>query len=365
MAVPGGDVPVGGAARRGKDPQTGAGLARSTGGGLARGGDAFRDADGATPGQSRQSGGPASRHRSESGRVDRRGSGAQAAAAVLRDDLIEEFSSDGDESPRGVVAPIPVTTPAVSRGRGRSEEVRQRPHGQAATGSSSSEEGELPEDPAEDGRYGNLSAGGPSRPRRTDPQGCLIWILGHSFVFWGARRADVKPGGRQLGVPREEGRVRWIGIRGLMWQKVLPEVHRGASLDRAPDILVIHAGGNDLSVRPMRQVIKDIQWDIRRLRASFPDLIIVWSDVVARMAWREARSLERLDKARIKVNREVGRFVVQQGGIAVRHSDLEVETWRYLRGDGVHLNPIGIDLWALGLEEGVRRAFLVWRRAQV
>ena len=199
----------------------------------------------------------------------------------------------------------------------------------------------------------------------TDPQGCLIWILGHSFVFWGARRADVKPGGRQLGVPREEGRVRWIGIRGLMWQKVLPEVHRGASLDRAPDILVIHAGGNDLSVRPMRQVIKDIQWDIRRLRASFPDLIIVWSDIVARMAWREARSLERLDKARIKVNREVGRFVVQQGGIAVRHSDLEVETWRYLRGDGVHLNPIGIDLWALGLEEGVRRAFLVWRRAQV
>lgn len=45
--------------------------------------------------------------------------------------------------------------------------------------------------------------------------------------------------GRQLGFPWAEVQVCWIGIQGLLWSR----------LDRAPNILVIHAGGNDLGVR--------------------------------------------------------------------------------------------------------------------
>lgn len=30
---------------------------------------------------------------------------------------------------------------------------------------------------------------------------CLVWILGHSYVFWGAKRAAVRLAGRQLGFP--------------------------------------------------------------------------------------------------------------------------------------------------------------------
>lgn len=104
---------------------------------------------------------------------------------------------------------------------------------------------------------------------------CLIWILGHSYVFWGARRADVRPDGRQLRIKREEGIVRWLGIPGMRWQQVVPEVHRFSRLDRAPDILVLHVGGNDLGSRPMRQVVKDIHWDFLRLRASFPNMLFV------------------------------------------------------------------------------------------
>lgn len=83
------------------------------------------------------------------------------------------------------------------------------------------------------------------------------------------------------------------------------------------------------------------------------------------MYWRGARSWEKLNKSRIKVNKEVGKFISRNGGIVIRHWELEVDTWMYLRGDGVHLNPVGIDLWALGLEDGIRRALLVWLQAQV
>lgn len=36
-----------------------------------------------------------------------------------------------------------------------------------------------------------------------------------------------------------------------------------------------------------------------------PDLLVVWSDIVAKRAWRAARSVERVNKARAKVNNTV------------------------------------------------------------
>lgn len=132
----------------------------------------------------------------------------------------------------------------------------------------------------------------------------------------------------------------------MMWPRVIPEVHRFAWLDSVPDILVLHVGGNDLGLHPNGQVIKDIQWDFLRLRSSFPYMIIAWSDIVARMSWRGARSVEKLNKARIKVNKEVGRFIARNGGVVVRHAELEVDTGLYIRGDGLHLIAVGIDLWS-------------------
>lgn len=194
---------------------------------------------------------------------------------------------------------------------------------------------------------------------------CLVWILGHSFVYWGARRAEVRPAARQLGLPWEAGSVRWIGVRGMMWNRVVPKVHRFARWERAPDIMVIHAWGNDLGVRRSRELIRDIRFDFLRLRCDFLGTILIWSEIVARTVWREARSVDRINKARVKVNKEVGRFFVRNNGLVIRHQELEAETWRFLRGDGVHLNAVGTDLLFLGLEDGVQRAFWVWRSAQV
>lgn len=69
--------------------------------------------------------------------------------------------------------------------------------------------------------------------------------------------------------------------------------------------------------------------------------------------------------ARMKVNKEVGMFIAHNGWVVVRHLELETDTWRYLGGEGVHLSAVGIDLWSLGLQDGIQRAVLVWWRAQV
>lgn len=147
----------------------------------------------------------------------------------------------------------------------------------------------------------------------------------------------------------------------MMWGRVLPEFHYYSRVDRPPDVLVLSVGGNDMGVRAARDIVRDVKFDILRLMRDFPGVIIVWSDIVARHTWRHARSVERLNKARIKANREIGRFVSRLGGVVVRHWDLEDLSIRYWRDDGVHLNAVGTDFWFLGLQEGVQSALQVWR----
>lgn len=65
-----------------------------------------------------------------------------------------------------------------------------------------------------------------------------------------------------------------------------------------------------------------------------------------------AQSVDRLIMARIKVNGEIVKFFVRNGGLAVPHPELERGIWLYLHGDGVYLNAIGLDMWFLGLQDG-------------
>ncbi|XP_077318300.1 uncharacterized protein LOC143940612 isoform X2 [Lithobates pipiens] len=192
----------------------------------------------------------------------------------------------------------------------------------------------------------------------------LVWILGHSHVLFGAEQAAVKPEGKQLGFPREQVRVRWIGIPGMLWSRVLREVQHYSRLDRPPDVLLLHVGGDDLGIRTSLDLSRDIKFDFQCLRSMFPNTIFVWSEMVARTSWNLAMSVERLNKARIKVNKEVGKFFVRNGGLTIRHRDLEKEPQLFLKEDGVHLNTVGIDIWSLGLQEGIQRALRMWRAAQ-
>ncbi|XP_044139010.1 uncharacterized protein LOC122929479 isoform X2 [Bufo gargarizans] len=100
-----------------------------------------------------------------------------------------------------------------------------------------------------DGAVSVRQESGPSAAGVTAPvvpgrmAAALVWILGHSYVFWGAIRADVRPSGRQLGVSPELATVRWLGVRGMLWGGVLREVHRFVRLDRPPDVLALHDWG--------------------------------------------------------------------------------------------------------------------------
>lgn len=126
----------------------------------------------------------------------------------------------------------------------------------------------------------------------------------------------------------------------MLWHRVL----FFARFDCFPDVLLLHVGGNDMDSWP-RELIRDIKSDLLFLWSMCPDILVVWSDMVARRVWRGARSVERVNWAQGWVNKEVGRFVKRNGGLVVRHRDLKVPSADLLADDGVHLYKIGIDVF--------------------
>ncbi|XP_029466638.1 uncharacterized protein LOC115096281 [Rhinatrema bivittatum] len=72
-----------------------------------------------------------------------------------------------------------------------------------------------------------------------------VWIIGHSFTYWGHRHACGHPYGPHLDLQRRGVRVIWLGRRGMLWDELVPYVRKERERRAAPRVLVVHLGGND------------------------------------------------------------------------------------------------------------------------
>ncbi|XP_040278588.1 uncharacterized protein LOC120999931 isoform X1 [Bufo bufo] len=184
-----------------------------------------------------------------------------------------------------------------------------------------------------------------------------VWLVGHSYIFWAAQRAECRPGGRMLGF--REVDVSWRGIRGLKWSQLLTEVVDIGFHSRGPVILVIHAGGNDLCLSRLAELMTLMRSDIERFSSFFSEMVLVWSEIIPRVVWHGARDAEAAEKCRRTVNSRMSRFVRSRGGIVVRHRQLEGDNRSLMRPDGVHLTEIGLDIFISGLQDGIEQAMFL------
>lgn len=181
-----------------------------------------------------------------------------------------------------------------------------------------------------------------------------MWVLGHSFIVRAAHRAAVRPGGTNLGVQNAD--VFWRGTGGLKWLQILHEVVTVSRLSLGPVVLVIHAGGNDLCSTRVPELLSVMRSDMERFKSFFQDLVLVWSEIVPRVAWNGARNPSAIERARRLINSRVSRWVRAAGGVVVRHRQLEGDNRHLILEDGVHLTPIGQDIFLSGLQDGIERA---------
>ncbi|XP_069812924.1 uncharacterized protein [Dendropsophus ebraccatus] len=193
------------------------------------------------------------------------------------------------------------------------------------------------------------AAYGPRRP--------VVWLIGHSYIYWAAQRAAHRPGGRTLGFRDLE--VHWKGVKGLRWAEVLSQAIEVGRTVSSPVVLVIHAGGNDLCVLRLNELLIIIRSDLERLPGFFNEVVLVWSEIVSRVKWQGARDAAAMERARRTVNARTSRFVRSKGGVVVRHRQLEGDNRRLMISDGTHLNDIGLDIFLSGLQDGVEQALYI------
>ena len=119
---------------------------------------------------------------------------------------------------------------------------------------------------------------------------------------------------------------------------------RLAKADKHPRWLIIHLGGNDLASTPLKNLISMIQKDVKAYSNLFPEMCIIWSDILPRAVYRGARSNAKVDKARKSLNNAMKLYMPQINGEVIHHRNIQWDAHHLYRRDGVHLNNMGNDV---------------------
>lgn len=144
-----------------------------------------------------------------------------------------------------------------------------------------------------------------------------------------------------------------------MWSNLMYTLHEILQNFPPPDVLIIHLGGNDIGKLRTLDIVFQIRDDLLRIKLSFPDTVIIFSEVIQRLSWCSLPSLRPLEKVRRRINRAVSKLLSAVGIFSFRHTELEGLIVGLYRSDGVHLSEVGLDIFNANLGTCVELA-AVW-----
>lgn len=183
--------------------------------------------------------------------------------------------------------------------------------------------------------------------------------MGHSFIHWAHKRSSQRCYTSNLSFPPDSVKIFWKGIRGMRWNQLFLILSNLAQSWPLPSILIIHLGGNDIGKVSTMDLIFMIKRDLQRVKLSFPNTRVVFSEVVPRLVWMSSPRVNPLEKIRRRINHSVEKFMPYMNGFSWRHVDLEGGFQGLYRRDGIHLSDIGLDIFNVGLQNCIEMAAVV------
>ena len=182
-----------------------------------------------------------------------------------------------------------------------------------------------------------------------------FWIIGDSLISHVEDRASFR-NLKNLGLTNHQ--VHWIGKSGMHWNQLLSTLQFNMLYNPSPALILIHVGGNDLVNIKQGKLMKTVKNDLKYISSVFPNVSLVWSDILPRKHWRGMPStpanLVSINEKRKSINR-AGRQVVRSlnHGRYIIH-EIETETPGLFLRDGTHLTNIGNDIFLITLQEAIR-----------
>ncbi|CAI5653022.1 unnamed protein product [Oreochromis niloticus] len=191
------------------------------------------------------------------------------------------------------------------------------------------------------------------RPHRINLQKgeTKVWIIGSSYIRRGESDAN-EIFGENFGL---NAKVQWFGKGGMRWSGVLPRFYEELSTQSPPDILVIHAGGNDLGLMSAYQLSSVIEKELMQLHTEFPSMTIVYSSINERQVWRYGNP-GKINKDRNIVNATIRKAVNRFAGVIIEHPCLRFFNNSIFLPDGVHLNKKGNALFLKSIRSAIQQS---------
>jgi len=145
----------------------------------------------------------------------------------------------------------------------------------------------------------------------------------------------------QLGGQRGDLRRPVVDLDGTE----LPVFYRSLRGRAAPDILLIHCGGNDLGVVSSVQLVNTMKEDLLQHKLRHPGMKIMFSAVTQRCRWKAGANPVKIDKARKFVNSVMATFVRSLNSAMIEHPCIRHDSPGLFLKDGVHFTPRGNDMF--------------------
>eukprot|EP00079_Xenopus_tropicalis_P019423 XP_012809050.1 PREDICTED: uncharacterized protein LOC105945479 isoform X3 [Xenopus tropicalis] len=230
---------------------------------------------------------------------------------------------------------------------------------QEEEGSSRGPEGEGRASASADGRTTQKKEEVPGRTVAATARGnttCNILIIGHSFIFWASRHAA----GKQLVLPEEHMRIAGQGWRGMKWEQLRGRLSRTMLNFSFIHLIIVHAGGNDLTSIKTPALIEKMRKDLEEVIADSRVGGVAWSDIIQRGDWRGAISPQGIEKSRKKVNQAMHKLMCSSGNGVIKHNNIKHRQTQLFRKDKVHLSEEGLDLFW----ENIRNFIEGWWRSR-
>lgn len=187
--------------------------------------------------------------------------------------------------------------------------------------------------------------------RQTRP---AVWIIGDSYIRRASERARVSMG-KNLHLPAD---ITWSGVGGLRWGSFKSRLDSLLRSRPAPDMIVLHVGGNDLGQIQGTKLVNQMKQYLGQMHERYPNLKLVFSCITERCVWRCGRP-SRINRTRAFLNNVMSAFVGSLGGVAIRHPEIKHNWPGMFLADGVHLTDLGHDIFLRNLQGGIRRALCV------
>ncbi|XP_025756656.1 uncharacterized protein LOC112843101 [Oreochromis niloticus] len=187
------------------------------------------------------------------------------------------------------------------------------------------------------------------KERPEDQRGKNVWLIGSIDI----RRAEGearKIFGENFGL---DAKVQWFGEGGMRWSGVLPRFYEELSTQSPPDILVIHAGGNDLGLFSADELSSVIEKELMQLHTEFPSMTIAYSSINERQVWRHENPDE-INEDRKIVNASIRKAVDRFDGVVIENPPFKL--FNNSNCFGVHFYTKANEVFLTSIRKAIKKS---------